>query len=387
MIISKLGLRQFRNIKEQVIHLSPGLNVFYGLNGQGKTNLIEAVYLLTHGKSFRTSDVSFLINKNDFSGFSLESEFFKRKTHYDIKIIVSGKTKSIRVDEKKMAITGLRKMFSSILFSPETLQIIKDSDKKRRELIDSLCFFLFPDFHHLYDDCQKLLKQKNSLLKKIKEKRISLYEGERLNRILTLQLLDKNSQLCVFRLEAIEKIEALLPEKFLKITEDSKKRVSIEYIISNQGFKNRKKDEFFNAMYKDWKKKRGLEVKLGQCLVGAHRHGVNFEFDGRNARFFCSQGQQRAIILSFKIAQMELYCEVHKEFPVLLLDDVFSELDGKKQMNFLEELLSTGSQIFLTTAEKTLLEEKTLTSVFKVEEGVFHREKGKILSGKRGLNV
>ena len=382
MKISKIKLIQFRNIKEQKLYLNSGLNIFYGPNGQGKTSFIEAIYLLTHGISFRTNDIQVLINKNDFYGFYLESEIFKEDICHQIKVSVSGKTKSIKINEKTTTIPKLKKLFSSILFSPESLQIIKDSDKKRRELIDDMCLSLFPDFSDIYSDCQKLLRQKNSLLKKIRERQISVHEGKELNEHISFQFFEKSSELCFFRLKAIEKIEALLLGEFFCIMDDCHGSLSMEYLISKEDFKSKKKEDVFNAMYKEWEKVKGLETAMGQCLVGPHRHGINFNFNGQNARFFCSQGQQRAIILAFKMAQMEIYYKAHKDFPILLLDDVFSELDGKKQVNFLNKLLSIKGQIFLTTTDETFSGKKNRPFSFRVEKGSFYKKE--FFPDKRG---
>ena len=384
MIISKVRLKQFRNIREQIINFNSGLNIFYGSNGQGKTNLIEAIYLLTHGTSFRTNDMCFLVNKSDFLSFYLKSEFLKKNIHHKVNVVFLGEKKLIKINERKTTMSNLRKNFSSILFSPETLQIIKDSDKKRRELIDNLCLHLFSDFSNLYNENQRLLKQKTSLLKKMKERQVSFNEGKDLNQLLSLEFLRKSSQICFFRLEAIRKIEGLLSEKFFEIINNYKGNLSIEYTISNRNFSTEKREAIFDAMYKEWRENEKREINAGRCLIGPHKHGIKFEFEGKDARFFCSQGQQRAIMLAFKIAQMELYHEVHKDFPILLLDDVLSELDKKKQMNFLENLLSTKSQIFLTTTEPMFIGEKRQLSIFKTEEGFFNEKE---TFPERGLSV
>lgn len=385
MIISKIWLRQFRNIKEQMICFDSGLNIFQGSNGQGKTNLIEAIHLLTHGISFRTSDMSFLINKEGFSGFCIESEVLRNNSCNHIKIAVSKGVKSLKIDEKGTTKASLKKSFSSVLFSPEALQIIKDSDKKRRELIDDLCLSIFPDFQDTYSCCQKLLKQKNSLLKRAKEKQAPFREVEELNELLSLQFFKKGSELSVFRLKAIEKILTLLPEKIQGIMKTDKTKIFMEYTVSNEVFGSQERDKLFNAMYKDWRKKKREEIFSGQCLVGPHRHGVKFKFNGQDARFFCSQGQQKAIILAFKMAQMELHREAHGEFPVLLMDDVFSELDGQRQMNFLEEILSIKCQIFLTTVETPFLEKRKSFPVFRVKRGFFNKEEASFR--QKELNV
>ena len=200
-----LEVKQFRNITNQIIHFNPFLNVFYGSNGQGKTNLIEAIYFLTCGSSFRTGETELLINKNDFNGFSLKSEVVYGESQKQIKIKFFDKKKKIFIDEKKTTISKIRKNFSSILFSPETLRIIKDSDGKRRDLIDELCLCIFPGFYPVYKDCQKLLKQKNILLKKIREQKINKKTGKDLEQTISLQFFEKSSELCLFRFMGIKK--------------------------------------------------------------------------------------------------------------------------------------------------------------------------------------
>ncbi len=374
MNISRIRLKQFRNIQEQTVSLNSGLNIFHGSNGQGKTNLMEAVYLLTHGVSFRTSDLQVLVNKNDFYGFYLESEIFKGGICHQIEMMVSGRKKSLTINKKKTTLSKLRKTFCSILFSPESLQLIKDSDKKRRELIDDLCLSLFSGFSDLYSDCQRLLKQKNSLLKKIRERQISIHAGEELNQQISFQFFEKSSQLCVFRLEAIKEVKALLPEKFFCITGDYDENISMEYLISNRVFKFMEKEEFFNAMYKEWVFLKEREKAVGQCLVGPHKHSIKFKFNEKNARFFCSQGQQRAIVLAFKMVQTELYYKAHEEFPILLLDDVLSELDSKKRVNFLKELVLIRGQVFLTTTDEAFNKKGKRSFVFEVKGGSFYKK-------------
>ena len=381
MNFSKLKLRQFRNLREQTLYFKSGLNILYGSNGQGKTNLIEAIYFLTHGRSFRTNDVQVLVNRNDFKGFYLESEVINKNIINCIRMTVFGKVKSFILNEKKTTISKIRKTFFSILFSPESLQIIKSSDGKRRELIDGLCLSLFPGFSDLYKDCQKLLKHKNSLLKKIRNKEITPHEAEELNQHLSFQFFRKGSELCLLRQKAIERINALLSREFFQIMNDCQGKLFIEYLISDKVFELSQKDNIFNAMYKKWESLRKQEIALGQCLVGPHRHCIRFNFNGKNARFFCSQGQQRAIILAFKIAQTELHYKIHNELPVFLLDDVLSELDGRKQMNFLDKLLSMKGQIFLTTTIEDSLCKKKRSYLFNVKEGSFCKRE--ILYGRR----
>ena len=385
-----LELKQFRNISNQTIFFSPFLNIFYGQNGQGKTNLIEAIHFLTCGKSFRGGETELLVNKNDFNGFSLKSEIFSKGIQKQVKTKFFDKKKTFFIDEKKTTISKIRKNFFSVLFSPETLQVIKDSDGKRRDLIDNLCFCIFPDFYPVYKDWQRLLRQKNIFLKKIKSQKTIKTSDRDLEQTITLQFLKKSSELCVFRFMGIKKIENFIASEFRKITGSDFSEIFIKYSFLENRNQNPEKEEFFYTMHKKWKTLGHLERATGQCLVGPHKDSVKFIFNGKNARFFCSQGQQRAIILSFKTAQTELYREIHKETPILLLDDVLSELDSCIQTRLLNRLETIKGQIFLTTTKENFSEKDNKTKIFLVKKGGFYArdfltEKTKNL--KKEINV
>ena len=370
MKLHRISIRQFRNIKEQTLHPKSGLVLLWGDNGQGKTSLIEAIYFLTRGVSFRTPNAKFLINKEDFQGFSLEAEFSKKSIHHQVKILFGKDRKIMNLDGKKTVKSKLQKMLPSILFSPESLQIIKDAPQKRRDLVDDLCFCLFPSFAQLHSDYQRILKQKNHLLKKMKESPTD-HQTEDLNEHLTCQMLEIGSRIGALRLQALEEIRPLLSKKFLCVMDDPCEEISMNYQISDQMFQSAMEEEIFDIMYKKWKEYRHRETAAGQCLVGPHRHNIEFNFNRADARFFCSQGQQRAIILAFKLAQLELHYKIHREFPILLLDDVLSELDTKKRVKFMNSLVSTKAQIFLTVADKSLISKALASSILKVKEGCF----------------
>jgi DNA replication and repair protein RecF len=384
MKFERLSVRQFRNIESQVLDLNPGLNVFRGQNGQGKTNLVESIYLLTHGKSFRTTRWDDLVNKNDFQGFYIQALVEKKGLQNKIELKCLNNRKSLKMNDQALSAPRLRQAFPSLLFSPESLLVVKDSAQKRRELIDDLCLSLFPQFAQLFADVRKVLKQKNTLLKKIKDEQISNSEGIKINESLTQILFEKGSLLTHFRIRAIEEIEPYLLQEFLQIMDEHYGNISINYFVSGHKMRGVSREELLNAMYKRWEELKSRELASGLCLVGPHKHDIQFDFNGQEARFFCSQGQQRAIILAFKMAQTRLHYRAHNEFPILLLDDVLSELDREKQMRFVNYLLSTRAQIFLTTTDATSIPQVASRSVFEVRNGVFG-ESDRLLTG--GLSV
>lgn len=384
MRFNRLSLINFRNIESQSLDLNSGLNVFRGQNGQGKTNLIEALALVTSGRSFRTSNLSDLVNKSNPMGFHVQASVEKQDLDYSIEMKVSPKQRSLKVNHQRASAAQQRKHFPSLLFSPESLLIVKDSAQKRRDLIDDLCLALFPEFLSIYLDFKKAYKQKNSLLKKIKTEENPSPQNRKINESLTQLLLQKGAQLTHFRLLAIEEIEPVLLKEFLEIMDNHYGNISIDYLVSGHKTKASTPTEILNAMYKRWEELKSRELASGQCLVGPHKHDIRFNFNGQEARFFCSQGQQRAIILAFKMAQTRLHYRAHKVFPILLLDDVLSELDKEKQMRFVNYLLSTEAQIFLTTTDATAVPLDAATAVFEVENGVF-KEAGQFVTG--GLSV
>ena len=312
------------------------------------------------------------------------AEVEKKNLSYSIDMHVSEGKKSLWVNNQAYSSPKLRQSFPGLLFSPESLLIVKDSAQKRRDLIDDLCMTLFPEFAKVFSDYRKLLRQKNMLLKQIRDHKISDEQGEKLNENLTQLLFDKGSRLTHFRIQAIAEIQPLLLQEFLQIMDEHYGNIAINYIISGQKNKGLSQQDLLNAMYKRWGQLKARELASGLCLVGPHKHDIQFDFNGQEARFFCSQGQQRAIVLAFKMAQTKLHFRAQNEFPILLLDDVLSELDREKQMRFMNYLLSTEAQIFLTTTDATSIPQVATKSVFEVKDGVFI-ESDRLLTG--GLNV
>ncbi|MCJ8275278.1 MAG: DNA replication and repair protein RecF [Bdellovibrionales bacterium] len=371
MILERLGLRQFRNIKEQSLVFHKGLNVLRGENGQGKTNLVESIHLLTHGKSFRTNDLETMIHRGDFQGFYLNAQFEKSQLSHEVQLQVTRNKKKLIHNSKGISTSFLRKNFPSVLFSPESLMIVKDSAQKRRELIDDFCVSYFPGFAKLMAEVKKLHRQKNVLLKQVRDEQIDLKEGNQLVESLTQLFLQKSAQLCFLRVKAIKEIRPVLLQEFLNIMDDHYGDISVNYLASGDSVLEFTEEQLLNAMYKRWEELKTREVAVGLCLVGPHKHDVQFNFNDHDARFYCSQGQQRAIILAFKMAHIRLHYAAHKVFPILLLDDVLSELDQGKQKRFLNYLMRTDSQIFLTTTDATAIPEIGERTIFEVNDGLF----------------
>lgn len=376
-----LELGQFRNIKEKrVLAFHKGLNLLRGPNGQGKTNLVEALYFLTQLKSFRTSNGSDLIQKG-YESLFLNAKVESRELQHQISLGFGKNQSKLILNGKPTQSSKVRQLFPSLLFSPESLLIIKESPQQRRDLVDSLCMTLYPQFFQWDSAYKKLLRQKKSVLKQLKDKKIDLETGDNLLKPLTQQLLLYGAKITVSRLRACQEIEPLLLQEFFAIMDEHYGNISVSYEFSGRSFYKETEGEIHNAMYKRWLELKDRELASGACLVGPHKHEIHFNFNGQNARFFCSQGQQRAIILAFKMAHTKLHYEAYSEYPILLLDDVLSELDKEKQNRFINYLLSTEAQIFLTTTDATEIPRVVEQAVFEVSGGCFFERQQSVAGG------
>ena len=371
MVFKELRIENFRNIKSQTLSLNPGLNVLRGQNGQGKSNFVEALSFLTAGRSFRTATINEVVNKNNPIGFQIDGVLSKADFDFRLTTKYTPRDRFITVNLKKVSASRLKRDFPSLLFSPESLSVVKESAQYRRDLLDETCLFLFPEFLSLFNNYKRAHKQKRSLLKAAKEAGGADSNDLKTMVHLNQVMLEYGARLTVLRLAAIEELEPLLLQEFLAIMDEHYGNLSVEYRISGEKTETQNEEQILNAMYKRYEELKAREWASGQCLVGPHKHDINFIFNGQDARFYCSQGQQRAIILAFKMAQTRAYKRAHRVYPILLLDDVLSELDREKQIRFVRYLLSTEAQIFLTTTDATSVPLEAASAVFDVKEGVF----------------
>jgi DNA replication and repair protein RecF len=363
-----LRLTNFRNISDELIVFNERLNILTGDNGQGKTNLIEALCLVSQGQSFRYCDKLDFIQKNKTNSF-IESKVEHKNLEYYLSTHIDQLKKSNYVQKKAVSSIFLKQKFPIILFSPESLSAIKDGSEQRRNLIDEFLIMHHVQNTSLIRDFKKILKSRNVLLKN--NKTISQQD--------TLQSIEKiylefSIKLTLARHQAICDLSDELSKSYEFISGDNHVDISVEMSIS--GFKvtrNSKKDEIINAMHQSLSKNREKELLIGASIFGPHRHEINFVYNQNNSRFFCSQGQQRTIILSFKIAQIVYHRKAHGFYPVLMLDDVLSELDVLKRKTLISFLNEIKTQVFLTATDLSEKDDLKLgdSRLIRVESGKF----------------
>lgn len=378
MYIKHLELRDFRNYEHFQVSLSPGINFFIGTNGQGKTNILEAIYLITHGRSFRGNETEYFLRrtaKSNVSKARINSILKKNNLQYDISFEFCNARKNILLNSKKTSGSKLVATFPTILFSPESLAVIKGQPDERRRLIDELVLTLDPNKHKIFEDFSKALRARNKILFQI-----SKSNGQNLEYQETLNALNKiyillATQVSVDRIKAIKKIERDYQRIAAKIFGDDNVDISVEYCISGESAIHKTEDQLFDLLQTRLLDLRSAEIAKGGSLVGPQKHDVKFLFNGNDSRFYCSQGQQRALILALKIAQIVVHQKTRGYYPILLLDDVLSELDFRKRENLVNFINEIPAQVLVTSTELMWSSELTIERdfVFEIQNGALKK--------------
>ncbi|WP_415063665.1 DNA replication/repair protein RecF [Bdellovibrio sp.] len=370
MIFEKLRLVNFRNYRDVVIPFSPRVNVFLGENGQGKTNLLEALYLISQGDSFRYSDNSTLINTNNQEAL-IQALITQNDLHYKLKLGLTKSRKVLTLNDKKVSSTDIRKIFASVVFSPESLSSIKEGADHRRELVDELLITFDRRNADLIADYRKALKMRNKILKNHLEGLTDKTVTVDLLNSLDPQFLRLGADLAYARITALAGLSKDFNNAMQYISGNSTVDISVEYVISDQNAVNFSREEVFFALKKRVQELHDAELSSGASLVGPHKHDIVFLYGQKDSRFYCSQGQQRAIILSFKMAQIVYHRKAHGTYPVLMLDDVLSELDKAKRNALITFLHEINTQIFVTTTDFSLPDSFSLDqlSVLSIKDG------------------
>lgn len=363
MKINSLYLKNYRNIEEIKIIFSEGLNIFVGDNGQGKTNILESIYLLTHGDSFRYGQNDALIRFNHSEAYVV-SQIENQDLDYVLKLVIEKSRKKFLVNDKPLS-SKSAPIPPAVLFSPESLGVIKDSAENRRDLIDELVMISSPLNRTLVKDFRKALRTRNKFLKDISEKKISYEQNKNYLEGLNSIFLNLATELTSIRIQLLLSIESEITKILREIEGKTEVTFGFNYLVSDQKIESENKDKIYQIMHKRMAELTISELSYGSSLVGPQKHDLVFLYSGKDSRFFCSQGQQRSIILAYKMAQIVYHHLVNGFYPVLLLDDVLSELDQRKQEALINYLNEVKTQTFLTTTNVEVLEKLNNDSTIK----------------------
>ena len=354
MYIKKIQLKNYRNYADMVVEFDPSVNMIYGENARGKTNLIEAIYMSATSKSHRLSKDSEIVKLGEEEGH-IHLTFVKDDIEetIDINLKARGK-KSIAIN--KMSIKKLNELFGMlhvIMFSPEDLGLIKLGPKERRRFIDLELSQLNPLYMYYLSHYYKVLKQRNRLLKDHREKD----ELMGLIEVFDLQLVDYGCRIIEMRGEFIDALNPIYNEKHRQI---SGNREDVQLIYEM----NVDKEHYYDLL------KSHIEGDLRRktTTVGPHRDDLIFMMNGIDLRRFGSQGQQRTAALSLKLSEIALVKEKINDTPILLLDDVLSELDQNRQQHLTQHLENIQTFITCTGVEDFVTSSMNKYQLYEVKD-------------------
>ncbi len=359
MKINSLKIENFRNYESLSLDFSNLRNIIIGENAQGKTNLIEAIYLCAFAKSFRTNSSSELLMFGKELA-TINANITSEEIDKNIRICINSQGKKmISKDSKLLPRTAdLLKNFVVIVFSPEDLRIIKDSPEKRRNFLNTEISQLSPKYCEHLRQYNEALKQKNVLLKELS-----------INNKFDASLLDIfDEQLSMHGYEIIKARRGFI-SKLSKKANQIQNSISGEKENLNIEIDESLKASSVNDFKNELLAKRNNDIHYGISSIGPHRDDLIFIINGKNAKKFASQGQQRTIALSLKLAEIEIAKEVLDESPVLLLDDVLSELDIERQNYLINEI--SDIQLFITTTELNEVIKSKITdaNIIRIKDG------------------
>lgn len=362
MIIKKLKFENFRNLSNGEITPCEKVNVIYGDNAQGKTNLLEAIWLFCGGHSFRGAKENELIHfENNF--FRLSMDFYSYERDQSAEIAFSQNKKKIKINGvDKNSSSYLTEIFSCVVFSPENMTLVKRGPSLRRKFLDGAISQQRIRYAAALAKYNQIINQRNALLKDI-------HKHQELKDTLPIwddSLAVTGAIILKERMEYIKELK-IYAQKFHDDISSGKEELSIEY-ISNAGVKEEDTlSEITEKLRLAYEKSRKDDYHTGYTNIGPHRDDMEIKINSISAKTFGSQGQQRSAVLSLKLAQAQMLYIKNGEKPVILLDDVLSELDPKRQDFLLNKVDSY--QVFVTCCEESNKEQLKNGKVFYINNG------------------
>ena len=380
MKIERLKLTNFRNYLNLELNLNPNINIFVGNNGEGKTNILESIYVLSLTKSNRLGNENDLIKfQEDVAKIEGLVDSFGVLKKKEINITKLKKTLFINNKEIRRNRDYIED-FAVILFTPQDLEIVKGSPNIRRNLLNVDISELHNSYINYLNEYNQIIKIRNEYLKKMN---INGNTDERYLEIINKELIDKADKIYEYRFDFIRKINDLLPRVFKKITNLNNMKI----IYNNSlGIKEYNKEEIEKVFKYKFKKNLNIELMQGMTLIGPHRDDFSFSLNDKDMKIFSSQGQQRMAVISLKLAEIYLFKDVIGEYPVLLLDDIFSEIDKGKR-NKIVKFLKDDIQTIITTTDINDINDDLLEKavVYNVKNNKVTK-KGRIKNGRRESN-
>ena len=346
MFLRSIEANRFRN-SNGAIDWGAGLNILHGNNAQGKTNWLEAIYLLAHGKSFRSHHLKETIRFGELtasvSGIVSTGNNLERELEVDL----NGTTKQTLINGKREPISRYAAHLYAVCFTADELEVIRGGPEARRNFLDRGAISLHPAYAQTIADYNKVIKQKKRLLQQAAEDRLNLEMLANLVQPWNAQLINLATQIHRARMRYVELLNEALEHNLFH--DD----ISIRYVSSLEG----KGDlsDYRQLITSRLQLRMQAELFAGACLIGPHRDDLLVLFGGRDIRSFGSSGQQRSALITLDLAAISVYYSKHQNYPIFLIDDVDAELDGNR-INRLLEYLDGRTQTFITTSKRSHFE-------------------------------
>ncbi len=351
MKVKNLKVQNFRNISSLDLEFDNEINVICGENAQGKTNIIEALWLFSGAKSFRnTKDTEFI--KFGESNAKIYTEFNFLGVQNSAQIVFNDK-KTAFLNEKKLANTScFAGKFNAVVFSPTDLTLVTDGPDKRRRFLDIAIGQLYPKYIEILRNYSRAVMQRNKIIKDYRyDKTVSIMLD-----VFETEIVDMGNKIVNYRKKYVEILNRYVSKIYEGIS-NGKEQIEIFYISKN--------DEYLNSQI--LKNSREVDMFTSTTSVGPHRDDIKFNINGISARSYGSQGQKRSVALSLKLAGAEVIKEISGEYPICLLDDVMSELDENRQNYILNHIRNWQS--FITCCDTSNIKNLKSGKVINIRNG------------------
>lgn len=369
MKISKISLTYFRNYSKLSFSLGSNMNIFVGDNAAGKTNILEAISILALTKSHRVGNspniVMFNRNKCIISG-----SIKKDKVINKLSVEISEDNKKLSINNTNITkVADYISNLNIIIFTPDDIEIIKGSPNVRRNLLNIQLSQLSRDYLKVYNEFNKLLRTRNEYLKVLFNNNIA--DTNYLD-IITEKLIEKSIFIYQKRKEYIDLVNLNINKFYKEISGES--GISVKY-VPNINFEDYEYETIRKKLKHTFKKNYLKELNYGMTIYGPHRDDFYFEFNNVDLKYYGSQGQQKLAILSFKLSEIPIFNDITRSMPVLLLDDIFSELDIKKRNKLLKIVSDYDIQSIITTTDLKNISKKNIKDacIFHVKNGNVER--------------
>jgi DNA replication and repair protein RecF len=361
MFLESIEIENFRNLNSYV-RCGHGLNILIGLNGQGKTNWLEAINILATTRSFKTARLQETIKFGEEMAIIRGRVDRSEDIHRDLQAVIQGNTKSFFVNGKREAVHNYLSQLHAVVFNADELEIVRGHPEARRRFLDQAIVSIHPPYVQTLTDYNRVIKQKNVLLQAVQDEKISLEKAAELLEPWNEQLITHATRIHRSRLRYVQRLNEALERKLLGTEE-----ITMRYVSSLEG----KGDlsDYEGLLTERLKLRVQAESAAGYSLVGPHRDDLEILLDGHELRKYGSSGQQRTVLLLLQLANISVYHAQQQEYPLFLLDDIDAELDYQR-IGQLLEFLQGKTQTFASTSKESFAENfDSHAAVFDVVSG------------------